>query len=67
MVTHTIPIYEGFPLSHTTSRLDSDLAVWDSTDFLIKNLMECGYPFTTIAEREIVKPMLWPETPQLSA
>ncbi|KAJ7783951.1 hypothetical protein DFH07DRAFT_997401 [Mycena maculata] len=52
-VSHTMLIYEGFSLPHAILRLD--LAGRDFTTFrVLINLTERDYPFTTIAEREIV-------------
>jgi len=52
-VSHVVPIYEGFALSHTIARLD--LAGRDITNYLQRLLRQKGYAFTTSAEKEIVR------------
>jgi actin beta/gamma 1 len=51
-ITHTVPIYKGFSLPPAILHLD--LAGCDLTNFLLKNLIERGYSFTTTTEREII-------------
>ncbi|GAM26799.1 hypothetical protein SAMD00019534_099740 [Acytostelium subglobosum LB1] len=52
-VCHTVPIYEGFCISHNVKRLD--IGGRDITEYMIRLLTERGYAFTSTAEREIVR------------
>jgi len=52
-VSHTVPIYEGYPLLHAIKRLN--LAGRDITTNLGKLLQYRGFDFTTSAEKECVR------------
>ena len=52
-VIHSVAIYEGYPISRTTLRLD--LGGRYLTDYMMKILSERGYSFMTTAEREIAR------------
>lgn len=52
-VSHTLPVYDGFAVSHAACR--SDVAGRDVTESLAALLRRAGYNFTTTAEMEIVK------------
>ncbi|EFC46665.1 predicted protein [Naegleria gruberi] len=54
-VTNSVPVYEGYALSHATKRLE--LGGKDLTDYLKKMLMERGYNFSTMGETELVRDM----------
>lgn len=49
-VTTTVPIYEGFALSHAVMKIP--LAGRDLTDYLIKLMGEVGREFSNIQEAE---------------
>jgi actin-related protein len=52
-VTHVVPVYEGFAITHAISRID--IGGRDITDYLRKLLRQRGYSLTSSAEREIVR------------
>ncbi|MEA2070273.1 MAG: actin, cytoplasmic 2 [Asgard group archaeon] len=52
-VTHIVPIYEGFALTHAIDRID--LAGRDITNYFRRLLRQKGYSLTSSAELEIVR------------
>ena len=52
-ITYSVPIYEGFALPRAILKLN--LVGHDLTNYLKVILMERGYSFQTIAEREILR------------
>ena len=52
-VTHIVPVYEGFAISHAIHR--SDIGGRDVTDYLRRLLRQRGYSLSSSAEREIVR------------
>ena len=52
-VTHAVPVYEGFALTHAVTRID--LAGRDVTEHLLLLMKRAGYSFNTSAEFELVK------------
>eukprot|EP00276_Gloeochaete_wittrockiana_P009118 CAMPEP_0184645718 /NCGR_PEP_ID=MMETSP0308-20130426/2281_1 /TAXON_ID=38269 /ORGANISM="Gloeochaete witrockiana, Strain SAG 46.84" /LENGTH=381 /DNA_ID=CAMNT_0027075035 /DNA_START=34 /DNA_END=1179 /DNA_ORIENTATION=- len=52
-VTHAVPIYEGFAMPHSITRID--VAGRDVTDNLMLLFRKAGYTFHTSAEREVVR------------
>ncbi|CAJ1441871.1 unnamed protein product, partial [Effrenium voratum] len=52
-VSHAVPVWEGYVLSHAVCRLE--VGGGDVTEYLGKLLKERGYNLTTPAEREIVR------------
>uniref|UniRef100_A0A8C6U335 Actin n=1 Tax=Neogobius melanostomus TaxID=47308 RepID=A0A8C6U335_9GOBI len=52
-VTHAVPVYGGFALSHGITRLE--LAGGHLTDYLMDMLKEKGCSFSSAADREIVR------------
>ena len=52
-VTHVVPVYEGFAITHAIARID--IGGRDITDYLRRLLRQRGYSLTSSAEREIVR------------
>ncbi len=52
-VTHVVPVFEGFSLSHAISRID--IGGRDITEHLRRLLRARGYALTSSAEKEIVR------------
>jgi centractin len=52
-VTHVIPIFDGYGISHAYERID--LAGRDVTEYFQTLLRKSGFNFTTSSEFEIVK------------
>ena len=52
-VTHIVPVYEGFSITHAIRR--SDIGGRDITDYLRRLLRQRGHSLTSSAEREIVR------------
>nr|MDO8099873.1 actin family protein [Candidatus Njordarchaeota archaeon] len=52
-VTHIVPIYEGFALTHAINRVDCGGR--DITEYLRRLLRQRGYSLVSSAEREIVR------------
>ncbi len=52
-VTHTVPIYEGYALSHSIAR--QNLAGRDLTEYMRKLLNEIGLDFQSSAESETIR------------
>jgi actin, other eukaryote len=51
-VSHTVPNYKSYALTHAIKRLD--FADHDLTNHMVTSLTECGYSFTTSAERMLL-------------
>lgn len=52
-VSHVVPIFEGFALTHAIQRID--LAGRDVTNYLRRLLRQSGYTFDSSAEKETVR------------